>query len=295
MFLDYYAATVEADPHTLAKVLEEGTEEAFVRPSERGWKQYTEGLICTGAGAHVYFGGPNEHPHVRSSGDGANGVASTIREHFPNHRVSRMDVAYDFASDRAWEQTVSDLSERALRHRLSTRLIGSPTDPEKGQTLYLGSRKSAVLLRAYQKGRQMREQGWSSMCDPETGVRTFQQGWQGDPEHATAPDKRWVRVEVEYKPQKRAEKAAAARLTPKGVWQRRGWTAALYEHLTGSHAPYDPGVRKASKETLATLRHMMDQYGPTLARACDEFGSAAMERHLMRWLHQSASVRRGGG
>lgn len=295
MFLDYYAATVEADPHTLAKLLEEGSEDSSVRSTDRGWKQYTDGLACTASGAHVYFGGANPHPHVRASGDGANGVAQVLRRHFPGHRVSRMDSAFDFASDQAWEGTVSDLTDRARQHRLSTRLIGSPTDPEKGQTLYVGSRNSAVFLRAYQKGRQLREQGWSSVCDQETGAETFQKGWQGDPECATAPDPRWVRVEIEYKPDKRAEKAAAAHLTPKGVWQRRGWTSALYEHLTGSHAPYLPPARVAPNETLASLRHMMDQYGSTLARACDEFGTVAMERHLMRWLHQSASRKGRGG
>lgn len=286
MFLDYYAATVEADPRVLANQLEEGSEEGRIATLDRGWKQYTDGLACTSSGAHVYFGGPNPHPHVRASGESAHGVAQVLRQHHPQHRVTRVDVAYDYASGTAWDETVRDLTARAHRHRLSTRLIGSPTDPEKGRTLYVGSRSSSVFLRAYEKGKQLHEQGWKIWTID--GVRTFQRGWQPDDTSSETPNRHWVRVEVEYKPQKREEKAAAAQLTPLGVWQRRQWTAALYEHLTGAHAPYEPGARKASSETLASLRHMMDQYGSTVARACDEFGREAIQRHLLRWLDQSA-------
>lgn len=286
MFFDYYAATVEADPRYLANYLERGSNDPFVEGLGRGWKQYSDGWRCASSDACVYHGGPNQHPHLRVSGESAHDVALTLREGFPDHRVTRIDVAHDFAGERAWEATVQDLAQRASRHRLATRLISSPTDPAKGQTFYVGSRSSAVFIRAYQKGKQLQEEGWSIVTDAD-GTRTFQRGWQGQPEALEQPNPDWVRVEIEYKPQKRLEKAAAARLTPMGVWQRRAWSAALYEHLMGAHAPYEPGARKGSSDTLSSLRHMMDQYGPTLTRACEQYGERAIRRHLAHWVDQA--------
>lgn len=279
---DYYAATCHAEPMFLATLFEQGDFEAIER-REHGWKQYQNGYRCPTLQADVWFGGCNPHPHVRVAGEASGQVSRLLRNENVIHTVSRVDSRIDFCEPGAWTRTRQYLEDLACAYRLGTRLIVSPTDGWKGETLYLGSRKSPYFLRAYEKGKQLGEKGFTIRND-ENGRPILGQGWHVEAGHDVFPDRNWIRVEVEYKPHTRPEKASAASMMPSDVWRGRRWTLDVYKRLTGLMETYEPGFRKGGADPIASLRHMTAQYTAAMRRAMIQAGVRPVRKHFAEWL-----------
>src|SRR5665811_2181912 len=145
--------------------------------------------------ATVYAGGPNGAPHAVATGLASEKFAAVVRRNWPNaQRVSRVDSRIDFggaeSDSRTWDilyaTVVAFARERGLATTIHGDFLGSG---EAGRTLYVGSPKSEVRLRLYEKSKEVRAHS-----------RTRSGSVVSD----------WVRVEVEVKPRKRTARQRAA-------------------------------------------------------------------------------------
>jgi len=118
--------------------------------------------------------------------------------------------------------------------------------PEKGRTLYLGSKSSPVRMRLYEKGLQPEYQ------------------------HLNRPN--WARIEVQVRPAKEA-KTAFSDLSAMDVWGASRWTRDIAGRVLEQHVdPHPAGstYRLTAQETA--LRWMCKQYGAHLASLAQDLG-----------------------
>ena len=244
MRFDWYAATVTA-PHE--EVLGEACE-AFelagvemIRP-RHGYRYAAAVTRGDRRLAEVLWGG-NPGCHVIGTGEDAPAVSELLRERWPVHRVTRVDVAEDYAAPGVWDELVSVVLELADRHELKVRHVGDFHRQEDGRTVYVGAPSSVGRVRVYEKGLQV----------------------GGDPD--------WVRVELVARPSRREARVAMAALSPPACWGVTSWCAELAEEL-GAEAVarfkagtvYQPGNVERARAAL------LHQYGKTLTGWADEAG-----------------------
>jgi hypothetical protein len=170
--------------------------------------------------ATILHGGPNGHPNVEASGERAPALADLLRA-CGEHRVTRCDVAIDLYGSQAFERTERIAHAIAADAGLQLRKIASPIDRTAGETVYLGSRTSALYARIYEKGKAERAV-YSDMRSDEL-----------EP---------WVRCELEVKPQKEM-KALAATMSPEAFWGCSEWTARLAQEafaMSPNPVPFHP-------------------------------------------------------
>lgn len=137
-----------------------------------------------------------------TGGDGAAArLAPLAQQDFPGLRLSRADTACDMSKRGLWDDLLSMAQALAKGNRKlgSVRVITSDT----GRTFYLGSGKSTVSLRVYEKDKERLAAGKidEEDCDPDL-----------------------VRVEFTFRPQSKA-KVGAGHLSPgqlirSSVWAR---------------------------------------------------------------------------
>ena len=247
---DWYRATVPVAPDMLTKACL-GLAGPHARIVDgKGRFNYTFSRTIEDGGervATILHGGSNGHPNVEASGDRAPALAELLRRLGP-HRVTRCDPCVDLYGAGLFEELMKLVLRIADEFNLQTRLVASPTDPDAGRTLYAGSRKSAIFLRLYEKGKAER-------------------GRYGDlDEHALD---HWVRVELEVKPQKEMKERAAI-LQPADFWGCSAWTAKLAQEafsMAPEPIPFHPR-RTASDERA--YRFMVAQYRNLMMRRCKE-------------------------
>lgn len=147
----------------------------------------------------IHFGGQNEEhgPNVLASGASAQALADVIRSEFPQHRVSRLDSCEDYHHPDAYQYLRAIALKIANEQRIKCREIVKPIAAcDDGRTLYLGSPKSPVSMRIYEKGKQL-------------GV-----------------DGHWVRAELQVNPQKDV-KSIVSMLDSTEVWGLSKWSHAM--------------------------------------------------------------------
>lgn len=148
-------------------------------------------------------GGQNAEygPNVLATGSDAPKLAEVIREHFPAHRISRVDSCEDYHHKDAYEYLRKKALKIARDNNVKVREIVKPLEEsDDGRTLYLGSSTSSVSGRIYEKGKQL-------------GVGT-----------------EWVRAELQVRPQKKV-KDIIAMLSPKEVWGLSKWSHLMAVQL----------------------------------------------------------------
>lgn len=206
---------------------------------------YKVGLELERDGEHVakiYWGGHNPLPHVRASGKAAQHVADWLRALPYDHRPSRVDACVDYQGPEAWERLKDIWEDTADNHNLKLTAHGDFYREQEGRSLYLGSRKSVVYARCYEKGKQ-------------TG---------GDPD--------WVRAEVECKPKTHARERVA-RMSPEEVWGLSRWGIHLLRSLEGVEVPrVQAGTLYQPSEVERMRAWMLRQYGPALEQWAQEVG-----------------------
>lgn len=197
--VDWYAATIRRpEDQVLDSFLAALADERPVatRPANgygHAWELRRDGRRC----ALVLGGGQHDFPHVVGTGEDAPRVARLARA-FP-HAVSRVDVCVDTEDAGAYETLRAALLRIARAHGTSTREISSPTDPDAGRTLYVGSTKSQHMARLYEKGKQLR---------------------------AEVDRPGWVRWELQIKPEK-ARREWAAGASPLDLLGAAAWSRAF--------------------------------------------------------------------
>ncbi len=135
--------------------------------------------------ADVLHGGSNG-VLVEASGEHTPQVVDLVREAWPVHACTRADVCRDIIVDDAglFDRIAPRLDKLVSAHgRVKANGIIPRVRPEEGATYVIGSRASETYFRVYQKPEQLLSQGLAHKS-----IRVFLD--------------RWVRVELEAKPQK---------------------------------------------------------------------------------------------
>lgn len=180
---DWYQATIRG--LTRANAVRMGLAGSRARwkavPGLYGYSRGWELLDVEGGSLRVFEG--SEDVHVQATGGVAEGVVSVLRERWPEHLVSRADVAYDVVQPGSFERLyrqvhkiARDGSARGGR-KVSTSTVGDWLDREGGRTFYAGGASSRLRVRVYEKGHEQRAK------DPNCGA-----------------DLDWTRVEWQMRP-----------------------------------------------------------------------------------------------
>jgi hypothetical protein len=246
---DWYAATVDREPEEVSAWMERLEPLAELLPG-RGAYGYERGAELRAGDrvlARMWWGGVNgKGVHVVGTGDRAEGVLLGLREAFPGHRVTRLDVCEDWDKEGLFDKLVPILLRIADEYGVQVRHVGDWHRAEKGRTLYLGAGSSAVQVRLYEKGRK---------------------------EGPHAPPG-WVRAEIEVKPKGQAQRVAYGRILPANAWGACRWSSAVAAEVLGLAdleavrvgTAYKPGDRERALYWLGT------QYGGLLEELAGEKG-----------------------
>lgn len=262
---DWYRATVPAHPELIAQACM-SIGGPYVRREDglRGRFNYDSRIEIRDGNdrvATILHGGRNGHPCVEASSDRSPALAGLLREMGP-HKVTRCDVAVDMLGAGLYPR-LKALAERiAVEQGISCHEIANMRE-EKGNTTVLGSNKSVVWARIYEKGKH-------------DGV------WYGDVDpHLLAT---WVRVELQIAPQKEM-KGIAARFEPEDFWGISDWTRQLATEafdMSPDPVPFHP--RRTATDDKA-FQTMLRQYRNLMHRrlqAVHNGDRAALMREVER-------------
>ncbi|QEO10016.1 replication initiation factor domain-containing protein [Protaetiibacter larvae] len=255
---DWYAASIDENPLVVIESLA-GWLGADYRRS-RGLHGYTAGAEIVRDGnviARVVYGGNEEAwPHAWASGEDTPPFVAAVRALWPDHGVTRVDAAYDFKTGAPW-QRLYDMCVNVADHLPNGDRRGRPLKlatigdwlreaeghPD-GRTLYIGSMKSPVLARLYEKGKQLR--------------KAF-------PDQADKYNPGWVRLELQVRPQKQA-RYDVARLSPEEVWGTALWAKQLHADVFASDLSQVGMGHNRPRDDERAWSFFLRQYGKMLTR-----------------------------
>ena len=274
---DWYAATIgDTEEGVLARL--EADLGATAEPGtalhgyEHGYDLRTGGSTV----ARVLAGGRNGAPHAWASGDDTDRFVDVVRSAWPGlHRVSRMDAAEDLEADGAWDtlfgECVAIAEDRGLRvNQAGDWLHTGPTDP--GRTLYLGSQHSAVRVRLYEKGKQLRGLAMDGGSD-------------------ISPD--LVRLEVQVRPEGPARWRAAVG-EPDEAFGYADWTRELAARVLALDVERVRIKERRETDDERAIEWLVRQYGEHLERLADRAGGwAAVGDELHRVMERQQARRMG--
>lgn len=179
--------------------------------------------------------GGNIHPNVRSTSHRAPNAAGVIREAWPKHKVTRIDVALDYTGEGVFEHLHGLAMGVVDDCRIKTGLMMQPDLLERGRTYRIGSPTSPVMVRLYEKG-----------------LHEIHKGRNEDPF--------WTRLELQVRPQKSA-KTAFASIEPLEAWGAAKWSAKLLKAVLGEEPERIKTDPRQESEWEKTQRALVKQYG----------------------------------
>lgn len=238
---DWYQATLEPDvePVQVLRWAEFIGDCRMTRPLHGYDRRYDYGV------AAVYSGGKSGSfgSHVQiNGGDFCPRLVDSLREKFPSHRVSRVDVCLDFQGPNAWEYLSELLILTAEKFGVPTGTAGDWLGKVRGRTLYVNPRRKGkeaptYSARLYEKGIQMRDQG-------------------GMP---SAPLD-WVRLEFEIHPPKHTRHLVAL-MTPDQLAHSSRWMRFVCDALgTLDVERVCLSTRRERPEVVDAVENMFAQY-----------------------------------
>ena len=268
---DAYNASVFADPHHLLDYLEQALLEAGFetqRVDGPPVRFYDRNSLIVDANGHrllsLRYGGQNGTPFVECKGPPSIAVAAELRSEFVQHFPSRIDSAIDFRGETVFQQLLT-LSRSVEASGIKLDLWGAePCNLDRGTTIYLGSRSSPCLVRIYQKGLKHAEEMGLSGPDIPDDLRY------------------WVRVELEFKPQKRPAKIQARSLSAKALWGCSPWVRRFAMDALSIDAERVTMHEKRESNLDRSFRYSAAQFGPTHLQMIERIG---LDAYLERWLH----------
>jgi len=228
-------------------------------PARNGWRYAVQ--LCHGS--HVYCTISMENGssvrkclNLQFTGANSNRGAEIARRLFPGHSVTRVDVAIDAcfsasSSGLTPGVVLAGCVDIAVSHRLGTTMLGDWSGRDQsGRTLYIGSAKSPVRVRVYEKGLQ-----------PDS--------FPSDPD--------WVRFEMVYRPKGQQLRKAASVLTPYDIASSYSAFAEIiqsyYHDISDLSVPVrlTETVDKYNVDVDRALDHMFFQYQKSLRAKCETF------------------------
>lgn len=266
---DAYCASVPVEPVHLLDYLEQALLDAgFETQRAEGprVKFYDRNALILDQNGHrllsVRYGGQNGTPFVECKGPASIPVAAELRENFPDHMPSRIDSAIDLRGEGLFD-VIHRMAKFVEAKGIKLDLWGAePSNPDRGTTIYLGSRTSPFLVRIYQKGLKHAEE----------------MGLKGD--DIPPALRHWVRVELECKPQKRPEKAKARSLSPRALWGCSPWVRQFAKDALSLDAERVTMHEKRESNLERSFRYSAAHFGPTHLQMIERIG---VEAYLERW------------
>jgi DNA relaxase NicK len=217
----------------------------------------------------VLHGGKNPWPHVSATGSHAPAMAEQLRQLHPErHAVTRMDACEDLDDgDGTWAQLYAPLLALALERNLTIDQAGDWARERDGRTFYVGSPRSAVRVRLYEKGKQLRVTG----ADPAASLDL-------------------VRLEVQVRPEGPSRLVAAVG-APADAFGYSDWSQAAAQQLLGLDVPRVHVKDERPRDDERALRAVASQYAAVFQREAEQLGSwdllwARLERLAKRQLQE---------
>ena len=217
MDFDWYQGTVcgvSSENHVASRLLK-GVGPLTLKEAAGGFNRpYSMRGSLDHGSLGIYYGGGLD-VHVVATSGLAPHAARVLRAEFPDHTVSRVDVAYDVDEPGSFERLhkITYLIARQKRRGprggvVGTELAGDWLDAIGGRTLYAGGRSSRLRVRVYEKGKEQ---------EAKHPDRKFSHGW--------------TRVEWQIRPDS-AGKRLAATLEPLQLAAWSAFGAALVTAVT---------------------------------------------------------------
>ena len=251
---DAYTATMRGHkPDDLAQLLFDQVGIAGQWSKGRGFHQFGERLAAKTQGGHevgaVSFGGKQgDLLMIEVKGEHTPAVVDALRARF-EHKVTRVDSCADFDAPGVFARLYKACRTVKKAHRVLGGKAGDWEDyPEKGRTLYLGSKASPCRARLYEKGLQ--------------------------PEYAHLSKPNWVRLEAQIRPKGKEAGAVFSTLSAVDVWGAGRWTRDLAAQVLQAHVdPHPAGTVYRLSDNETKLRWKCKQYGPAMMELAAELGS----------------------
>lgn len=254
---DAYNATVYEEPpyliNTLRAALEEfGEQVALEDGSATRWYSDHEKLVDRHGKrlVSIHYGGMNGKPLVQCTGHCSPAVAAALRAEF-DHRPNRLDGCVDLAGPDLFRNLTRLTRRIARKYGLRWAPIGDWVTPNAGRTIELGSRKSQVMLRIYEKGKE----------------QATKLGLELTPEMALH-----VRCEVEFKPQNPIAKKQARIIAPEALWGLTEWLADFTKQAFAMDVERVKVTYRREADYERALRFMGQQYSAHLERLLSDCG-----------------------
>ena len=271
---DAYSATMTtAKPADLVQLLmDQSGGDQVTMTQGRGFHTFADRVAVKDSsgsefGAVSWGGRQGDRCMIEVKGERTPGAVDALRARYW-HRVTRVDACADFDQSGAFEALLAPCIEVKKAHRLKGSKMGDWDDfPEDGRTLYLGSPKSAVRVRLYEKGKQ--------------------------PEYRHLQRENWARIEVQARPAKE-HKAEFAALSPSDVWGASTWTRELAARVLAQHIdPHPAGTTYRLTERDRALEWMCKQYGPHLLSLAQDLGGWDCVGLTLREMISESSRKKG--
>ena len=250
---DWYQATIQADAKEITAAIMATKMLDTIEDPESGGSGYKNRRHFSSqrANSHIgtvilYHDGP-KNPSLRISGKITDDLASMVRENFPQHSVSRADVAYDFSEEGGFERTCNVLGVAAKDARVKSGYAIMPREKEKGTTLNLGSPQSEAMIRCYEKGKELLAKRY---VEPE----------EFDPHH--------YRVEFQFRPQKRAKQMFAG-CSPEMMLGYSQWVSRVAGALLKLEIPPMERDPHQTTDLDRSIAHMTKQYQGMLRKLAE--------------------------
>lgn len=258
---DWYQGTVPGEVEAICQALQQGAAgfRGAWEPLPTAPHGYAFGrrlVDAEGPCARVWWGGMHQAPHVVSSGESAPLVAGVLRQHFPDHTVSRADVCIDYAEPGAYERLQGITLGIAEARRVKVGTAGDHLLTMRGRTLYLGATSSHTRLRLYDKADELREQ------------------FARDPVRLAEVPPQLARLEVQVRPHTPQAKAAAASVEPMALMGSAAWTRELMHQVAGLELePFEVARPWRQADDDRAYAALLAQYGGLLQRVCADLGT----------------------
>lgn len=257
---DWYQATIPVGVDDVLEVLC-GLADCTKLHHTKGMHGYAHSTVVSGLdgpAARVWHGGTHAYPHAVITGENAQAGAELIRAAFPAHTVTRLDVREDFGDAAAFDRILPVMLDAARAHRVKVDTRGDHLLTKEGRTVYLGSAKSAVRQRLYDKAAEMRS------------------AFQADPVRLAQVPEYLTRLEAQVRPQTSEARASFASIEPMAVMGSSRWLLDVWRGVGGLDVtPVQVGKLYRPSDDERAYRYLLAQYGGMLGRLAGELGSWA--------------------